>query len=112
VNIQHPEWCDPRCCAPDRHNVDHRATPLEWKVNADDVLVTVGLSRYDCADPEFPAAGQVLARLGLRGLVHDADGDPATIEMDLSSADARLLAAALACVAEQLDAERAREVSR
>lgn len=105
-SITHPSWCDPRCCTAESHNVDHRATPMQWKVSADDVLVTAGLSRYDCADPERPAAGLALARLGLRGLVCDADGEPSTIEFDLSPADARLLAAALVCVAEQVEAEQ------
>ncbi|WP_219413948.1 hypothetical protein [Pseudonocardia nigra] len=102
-NLHHPGFCDPRCCTTDRDNVDHRSSPMSWKVAADDYLVTTGLARLDGGGP-FPHTGRTLARLDLLDLASDnLDGSRRTLGTDLTATDARLLAAALVTVAEQLE---------
>ncbi len=107
----HPTWCDPRTCLSDPDRVDHRSTPLKWKSSVDDYQPIVGLARFD-GDPLLPHTGDVTARLGLLDVANDnLDGTPRLIETDLTAADVRLLAAALVCVAEQLEDLHRRAVS-
>jgi hypothetical protein len=57
--------------------------------------------------------GTTTVRLELRDLASDNPGGSVRLlGVDLSSADARLLAAALVCVAEQLEDLQRREVTR
>lgn len=102
--FSHPDWCDPRTCITDSQVIDHRSTPIEWKSSVDDYRLSVGLARFD-GDPLLPHLGDVTVQLRLRDLASDnLDGSERAIESDLTAADARLLAAALVCVAEQLEA--------
>lgn len=106
----HPSWCDPRVCHADDLNYycDHRSTPLEWTPSVDNYLVSTGLARFDGGGGPIPHAGVTTGRLELRDLVDDnPDGTPRVMGVDLAAADARMLAAALVAVAEQLEAQRA-----
>lgn len=111
----HPSWCDPRVCRADDLNYycDHRSTPLEWTPSVDNYAITTGLARFDGGGGPIPCAGVTTARLELRDLVDDnPDGTPRVMGVDLTAADARLLTAALVAVAEQLEAEQRRTVTR
>jgi len=102
--ITHPTYCDPRACVHDTGNVDHRSTPLEFKPTIDDYRVSVGLARMDGIGP-FPHTGGDSVRLDLFDLASNcACGRDRELGSDLSATDARLLAAALSCAADQLDA--------
>lgn len=105
ISVQHPSFCDPRVCAHvGVENVDHRSTPFELRSSVDDYLLSAGLARFDSIDPELGYVGPATARLSLRDLASDnPDGTERVIGSDLTAADARLLAAALVCVAEQLE---------
>ncbi len=107
----HPQWCDPRTCVSAADRIDHRSTPIEWKSSVDDYRLSVGLARFD-GDPLLPHTGVVAVQLRLIDVASDnPDGSQRFIESDLTAADARLLAAALVCVAEQLEALPQRGVS-
>ncbi len=98
VAAPHPSWCDPRTCTADAWNVDHRAEPISWKTDADDVTVAVGLSRFDELG-STDGIGHVRVHLAMHAtVIHD---DPT--ESHLSPTDARLLAAALIAAAERAD---------
>ena len=109
--FSHPSWCDPRTCITDPDRIDHRSTPIEWKSSVDDDRLSVGLARFD-GDPLLPHVGDVTVQLRLVDVASDnPDGSERFIDSDLSAADARLLAAALVCVAEQLEDLHRRAVS-
>lgn len=102
----HPAWCDPRVCTADGDISDHRSTPMAWKPAADDYLITTSLAQLD-EHGACPHTGAAKARIELRDLVScHPDGSDRVVGTDLTAADARLLAAALVCVAEQLEAEQ------
>jgi len=103
--ITHPTYCDPRACLHlSTDNVDHRSTPLEFKPTADDYRLSVGLARMDGTGP-FPHTGTDYVRLTLLDLASNCRcGEDRELGTDLSATDARLLAAALSCAADQLDA--------
>jgi hypothetical protein len=107
-NLRHPDFCDPRVhrdLGPDDH--DHRSAPLEWEVGADDVVVRVGLSQLEDLGP---CGGRGTLRVNLE-LEHLQLAR--TVGVDLSSADARMLSAALMCAVEARDAAEHRgQVSR
>jgi len=104
TNFVHPEWCDPRVCLCITGNVDHRSTPLAFKPAVDDYRVSVGLARMDGTGP-FPHTGTDNVHLTLLDLASACRcGEDRDIGTDLSAHDARLLAAALSCAADQLDA--------
>ncbi len=104
-DITHPTYCDPRACLNlSTDNVDHRSTPLTFKPSVADIRVSVGLARMDGTGP-FPHTGNDAVRVELFDLASDCRcGEDRELGSDLSAADARLLAAALSCAADQLDA--------
>lgn len=109
IKHNHPGFCDPRRCERlSVDNVDHRSAPLEMKSSVDDFRMTVGLSRFDEVPldrPDVANYGRPQVNLGLRDLASlNLDGSEIVVETDLSANDARLLAAALSCAADQLDA--------
>lgn len=109
----HPTWCDPRGCAHvGTENLDHRSAPFELKSSVDDFLLSAGLARFDSVDPRLGYVGPATVRLNLRDLAsNNVDGSDRILGTDLTAADARLLAAALVCVAEQLEAQQRGPVS-
>lgn len=93
----HPRWCDPRLCEHSTDNLDHRAAPFTWKPNAADVDLAVGLVRLD----------EIGALNGPTNVMLVADTNfSERVEVDLSPADARMLAAALVSAAERAEHER------
>lgn len=104
----HPGFCDPRRCQHvGNDNVDHRSTPLDFKSTVDDFRMTIGLSRFDSLETDTGYQGTPQVNLGVLDIGSvNLDGSPRLIETDLSANDARLLAAALSCAADQLDALR------
>jgi hypothetical protein len=95
----HPSWCDPRFCQTlGTDNIDHRSAPTTWEVNADEVVVHVGLSQLEELGP-IPDQGEIRVILTLEHLELRK-----TVECDLSSADGRMIAAALGVAVEQRDA--------
>lgn len=109
----HPKWCDPRTCDfLGTENVDHRSSPFELKSTVDDYLMSTSLARFDSVDPRLGYVGPATVRLNLRDLASDnLGGSDRILGTDLTAADARLLAAALVCVAEQLEAEQRGQVA-
>jgi hypothetical protein len=106
----HPRWCDPRACSTARGSVDHRSTPMAWKSSTDDYWISTCLARMDGDRPSDVGTTTVRELRNLAAL--DADDASRTLGTDLTAQDARLLAAALVAVAEQLEAEQRREVAR
>lgn len=102
----HPKWCDPRTCLSlGIENVEHRTAPFELKATVDDYLLAVGLARFDSIDPQLGYTGRDAVHLELTDVESVAlDGSPLVLGTKLTAADARLLAAALDCAADQLDA--------
>lgn len=37
----HPDWCDPAVCRPDGHAVTHLSRPVAWRMQGEDVEVTM-----------------------------------------------------------------------
>jgi hypothetical protein len=109
MHIQHvsscPTWCDPRVHLDhDDETPEHRTAGLTWKPAAGDTELTVRTIRLDNTGA-FGHTGQLLVNL----YIEDTEsfypgGRPITIEADLGPADARMLAAALVCEAERVEA--------
>lgn len=97
MTIHHPDFCDPRSCAPlGDASTDHRSTPMSF-LAAGYLTVSVGLSSIENASlPELGWTGIVLQLID--------DGIGRTTSCDLSAIDARLLAALLVQEAERVEA--------
>ena len=83
---------------------------MTWKASADHFGLSVGLARFDSPPPDA-VAGPVTARLDIDDLLADGLGVSRGVGVDLSAADARLLAAALVTVAAQLEDLQRQEVA-
>lgn len=106
-----PEWCDPRAhIQHDRETPEHRTAGMTWKPNGADTQITVAEARLDDLGL-FGHTGQV--RVTLR-IVEECpvDGTDGIAETDLDPSDARMLAAALVCTAERIEALQRRAVNR
>jgi hypothetical protein len=97
----HPAWCDhTECAALDDVNVIHRSTP--FRIHGGDVSLSIGLGRLDgVGDLGFIGRDGVRLRLLDLESTHE-DGSDVETAANLDATQARLLAAALQCAADQL----------
>src|SRR5690242_5129680 len=101
MGIIHPSYCDPAACTPMGGDVLHKSETFTMRVG--DVLAAVGLCRLDDLGA-FGHVGRDSVRLRLFDLesAHE-DGGDVEVSASFDAAQARLLAAALLCAADQLD---------
>lgn len=106
----HPSFCDPRACetslfADGDVSYEHRSTGMTWTSNAQrDMQITVDVSQ--CAETGHSVnVGEVNATLRLLNLASVTPGGERLVELavDLDPCDARMLAAQLVTVAEQVE---------
>lgn len=113
-NRSHPAWCHPATCVDhgaEHDTVEHRSAGVTWKPNAADVEITVctsaGQEYVDFVHGPDPAR-VLLHALDLGST--QPDGRDIEIDIDLTTADARMLAAILVAEAERVDALARRAV--
>lgn len=106
-----PDWCDPRAhIQRDPESPEHRSAGLTWKPNAADTQLTVCTVRLD-ETGTFTAVGATFVNLSIRDVESVYPGGrEIAAETDLDPADARMLAAALVCEAERVEALLRRRV--
>lgn len=106
TTLAHPTWCDPRLCRTFPSNLIHRSAPTAWDLGTD-MRVAVGLTRSDEIGA-FENTGVPVVTLGLADTESVTEhGEPIDVDAWLDAPNARLLAAALITVAEQLEAVQA-----
>jgi hypothetical protein len=103
LSYVHPAWCDPANCRPvcDYH-VDHRSAPFKMRTN--DQEIAVGLARIDDREGH-ERGGEPEVHLSIEDVASCTPrGDRLVVPTVMSATEARLLAAALVCAAEQREA--------